>query len=221
MKGKVMAKYDTVVFDLDGTTLDTLQDLADSVNFALKSCGFPERTYAHVRRAVGNGVRNLMSQCVPDGLSNPRFEECFEQFRKHYEKNLQNKTAPYPGIMALLQELHVKGYKMAIVSNKLDSAVKKLNKQYFGQMIPVAIGETEHLQRKPAPDSVFQALKELGSLPEKAVYVGDSEVDVLTAKNAGVPCIAVTWGFRDREELEDADFIIDEPARLLGILEMG
>jgi phosphoglycolate phosphatase len=216
-----MDRFDTVIFDLDGTTLDTLQDLADSVNHALKTCGLPERSYTDVRRFVGNGVRNLMSLCVPDGLLNPQFEQCFDLFRAHYEKNLQNKTAPYPGIPELLAELGAKQYKMAIVSNKLDSAVKELTKLYFGNLISIAIGETEYLQRKPAPDSVFKALEHLGSAVESAVYVGDSEVDVQTARNAGMPCIGVTWGFRDREVLESAgaDFIINVPGELMRILE--
>lgn len=216
-----MAKYDTVIFDLDGTTLDTLEDLADSVNFALNLYGYEQRPLAHVRKSVGNGVANLVSLCIPQGHQNPQFNDCLGDFRAHYEKNLQNKTAPYAGIPELIAELHKKNYKLAIVSNKLDGAVKELNKQYFGDVIAVAIGETEHLQRKPAPDSVFAALKELGADVSKAVYVGDSEVDVKTAKNAGLPCIAVTWGFRDREllESEGADYIIDRPEELLEILE--
>ncbi len=216
-----MAKFDTVIFDLDGTTLNTLEDLADSVNYALGQFGFPQRTYAEIRSFVGNGVANLMARSIPGGNDNPQFDGCFQAFRKHYEHNLQNKTAPYPGIPELLTTLKAKNYKMAMVSNKLDAAVKELNQQYFGQFIPVAIGETEHLRRKPAPDNVFKALEELGSDVSKAVYVGDSEVDVQTARNAGMPCIAVTWGFRDRDvlEAEGAEFIVNSTSELLGLLE--
>ncbi len=216
-----MAKYDTIIFDLDGTTLDTLADLADSVNHALSQCGYPQRTYAEIRSFVGNGVANLMARAIPGGYDDPQFDSCFAAFRAHYELNMNNKTGPYAGIPELLEELKTRGYKMAIVSNKIDSAVKQLNEQFYNRYIQVAIGETENLQRKPAPDSVFKALEELGSVASNAVYVGDSEVDVQTARNAGMPCIAVTWGFRDKDvlEAEGAEYIIDSPGELMGILE--
>jgi len=212
-----MRKYDTVIFDLDGTLLNTLDDLADSVNEALRIHGFPLRTTQEVRQFVGNGVGRLMECSVPEGRENPKFERCLADFRTHYSGNLQNKTRPYPGIMELLQQLDDQGYRMAVVSNKFDTAVKGLCKTYFGRYIKVAIGESAGVDKKPAPDSVFRALKELGSDAKKAVYVGDSDVDVLTARNAGLPCVGVTWGFRDREllEQEGADRVIDDPGEFL------
>ncbi len=216
-----MKKYDTVVFDLDGTLLNTLDDLADSVNYAMHKYGFPCRELDEVRNFVGNGVGRLMELSIPDGLNNPQYEKCLADFRSHYSGNMQNRTAAYEGINELLAELKEKGYKLAIVSNKFDKAVKGLNKVYFEDYIKVAIGESEDIRRKPAPDTVFQALEELGSTTSSVIYVGDSEVDVKTAKNSGIVCVGVTWGFRGREVLkrEGADFIIDKPRELLRILE--
>lgn len=216
-----MKKYDTVIFDLDGTLLNTLDDLADSVNYAMNLHGFPYREVEEVRSFVGNGVSRLMELCIPEGLENSRYDKCLADFRKHYSENMQNKTGAYEEIMELLEELSKKGYKLAIVSNKFDDAVKGLNQVYFGEYVKVAIGESELVKRKPAPDSVFKALEELGSTADKAVYVGDSEVDVQTARNAGILSVGVTWGFRDREVLEQegADFIIDKPGELLKIVE--
>lgn len=215
-----MNKYDTVIFDLDGTLLDTLDDLADSVNYALSICGFPRRENAEIRSFVGNGVARLVELCIPDGLNNTLYDKCLTDFRNHYSMNMQNKTSAYKEIPELLEELSKKGYKLAIVSNKFDKAVKELNQVYFAKYIKVAVGESEEIRRKPAPDTVFKALEELGSSADKAVYVGDSEVDVQTARNSGVICVGVTWGFRDREVLEQegADYIIDSPSELLKII---
>jgi len=214
------AKYDTVVFDLDGTLLDTLDDLTDSVNYALEKYGFPKRPREDIRRFVGNGVGRLVAQCLPDGADTPEFEACLADMKAHYQENMRNKTGPYPGIPELLEALKRKGVRMAIVSNKPDPAVKGLCPQYFGAYTNVAIGETESVRRKPAPDSVHKALEELGSDAARAVYVGDSEVDVKTARNAGLYCVGVTWGFRDRSVLEEegADRIIDKPEELLDII---
>ena len=213
--------YDTIVFDLDGTLIDTLEDLKDSVNYAMNVYGFPERSLEEIRTFVGNGVGKLIERAIPDGIENPLYKECLKVFQDHYSKNMQNKTAPYNGIKELLAELKDRGFKMAVVSNKFDSAVKKLVKEFFGDYIKVAIGESENVSRKPAPDTVIKALAELGSAPDKAVYVGDSEVDVMTAKNSKLTCIGVTWGFRTREvlEKEGAQYIIDEPHQLLSILD--
>lgn len=215
-----MKKYDTVIFDLDGTLLNTLEDLTDSVNYALRLHGFPQRTISEVRSFVGNGVARLMELSIPDGCNNPQFEKCLEDFRNHYSKNMQNKTDAYDGIMDLLKQLSEENYKIAIVSNKFDKAVKGLNREYFGKYIKVAIGESENVSKKPAPDTVFKALEELDSTIDKAVYVGDSEVDVKTARNSGTVCIGVTWGFRGRKLLEEkgADYIIDKPCELLNII---
>ena len=215
-----MKKYDTVIFDLDGTLLNTLEDLTNSVNFALARYGFTCRTMAEVRGFLGNAAARLMELSIPDGINNPQYEKCLTDFRNYYSENMQNKTVVYKGIMELLEQLSKEDYKIAIVSNKSDKAVKELNQVYFGKYIKVAIGESENVSIKPAPDTVFKALEELGSTVDKALYVGDSEVDVKTAKNSGMICVGVTWGFRDREVLEQngADYIIDRPQELLKII---
>lgn len=198
-----MRKYDTVIFDLDGTLLDTLADLTDAVNYALREFKMPERTIDEVRRFVGNGVRRLMELAVPDGFSNPLFEDVFAKFKEYYGVHCNDKTKAYDGVLALLKELKDEGYALAIVSNKLDSAVKELSEIYFEGVVKVAIGEKTGVAKKPAPDTVYEALRELGMPKESAVYVGDSEVDVMTAKNAGLPCISVLWGFRDEAFLRE------------------
>ncbi len=190
--------YRAVVFDLDGTLLDTLTDLANSVNAVLGNHGMPQYTEEQIRSFVGNGIRMLLKRTVPDGEENPEFSSVFEEFKIYYGVHCMDETEPYPGIIALLEQLKKQGYRTAIVSNKADFAVKKLSRVYFGELIDVAIGEREGCRRKPAPDSVLQALEELGIPKEDAVYVGDSDVDLETAKNAGTDCIAVTWGFRSR-----------------------
>lgn len=195
-------KKNTVIFDLDGTLLDTLQDLADATNYALRKQGMPERTIEEVRQFVGNGVRLLMIRAIPGGEENPLFEETFALFKSYYGEHCNDHTRSYEGIMELLATLREKGYAVAIVSNKIDFAVKELSKLYFQGIVPVAIGEKEGIRRKPAPDTVFEALKELGRTKEEAVYVGDSDVDIETAQNAGMPCISVLWGFRDKAFLE-------------------
>lgn len=198
-----MKQYSTYIFDLDGTLLDTIQDLATSVNYALRQCYMPERTLDEVRRFVGNGVRLLMIRAVPDGEDNPRFQEAFDIFRSHYLEHSLDTTAPYPGIMEMLQRLKANGKRMAVVSNKFDTATKELIRHFFGNLIEVAIGENEAagVRKKPAPDTVNEALRQLGVGKEDAVYVGDSDVDIQTARNSGLPCISVLWGFRDREFL--------------------
>jgi phosphoglycolate phosphatase len=216
-----MQTFDTVIFDLDGTLLNTLDDLADSVNYALTLHGFPCRTLLEIRSFIGNGVARLMELSIPDGRTNPAFEQTLTDFRWHYAKNMWNKTAAYAGIMELLAHLASENYRTAIVSNKFDAAVKELSRRYFGDYIQVAIGESAHVAKKPAPDTVLKALAELGATPENTLYVGDSEVDVATAKNAGLICVGVTWGFRNRVLLEQhgADYIIDRPEELLAILD--
>lgn len=193
-------RINTVIFDLDGTLLDTLEDLEAAVNHALASCGMPGRTLDEIRQFVGNGVRKLMVRAVPRGEENPEFERAFSVFKEYYGEHCNDATRAYEGIPELLQELKNAGYALAIVSNKIDAAVQDLNSRYFPQ-VEVAVGDRENLKRKPEPDSVFLALEQLGRTREEAVYVGDSEVDLQTAKNAGLPCISVLWGFRDREFL--------------------
>lgn len=215
-----MKKYNTIIFDLDGTLLNTLEDLMDSVNFALTINNFPKRSLDEIRKFVGNGVARLIELSIPNGTNNPEYEKCLNDFKTHYSKNMQNKTGPYDGIIELLRQLSDDGYKMAIVSNKFDAAVKELNKVLFDKYIKVAIGEGKDTTKKPAPDMVFKALSELDSKVDETIYVGDSEVDVQTAKNSGVICVGVTWGFRDREVLEEkgAEYIINRPMELLNII---
>lgn len=210
----------TIVFDLDGTLLDTLEDLTDSVNYALKTCGYPIRSLEEIKSFVGNGVEVLMSLAVPKDTQRDNCLGCLEIYRAHYSQNMQNKTRPYPGILNMLQTLSEKGYKLAIVSNKYDSAVKALCKDYYSKYIKIAIGESKGIPKKPAPESVFRAIEELSSSVGESIYVGDSEVDVRTAHNAGLKCIGVTWGFRDRLVLEASgcDFIIDKPEEITSFL---
>ena len=216
-----MKNYDTVIFDLDGTLLNTLEDLADAVNFVMRANQYPERTVEEVRCFVGNGIRRLMEQAVPKHVIGEEFERVFEEFKNYYTEHCQIKTCAYEGIMSLLSCLYEKRYAMAIVSNKNHAAVCELNDIYFKEYINVAIGQKDGIRKKPAPDTVIQALKELGKDKEKAIYVGDSEVDFATAKNSGMDCALVTWGFRTVEEL--AEFsptaFIDNPEELLGVLE--
>lgn len=213
-------KYNTIIFDLDGTLLNTLDDLRDSLNAILLHKGYKPRSLEEVKRFVGNGVRQLVRLSVPEDCSEDEVDLILKEFKIHYKNNMQNKTRPYNGIMELLLDLNRYNYKIAIVSNKFDTAVKELAQTYFGNLITVAIGETEEIRRKPAPDSILAAVHELGSDLKYAVMVGDSETDVRTAKNAGITCIAVTWGFRCREVLraEGADYIIDTPRELLTII---
>jgi len=210
-------RYDAVIFDLDGTLLDTLGDLAASVNHALASFSYAPRTLDEVRSFVGNGVRTLNARSLPGGFDNPDYEAVFAAFQAHYASHCRDTTCPYPHIMELVQALKAKGVKLAIVSNKSDPEVKKLNDEFFEGQFLSAIGERPDVQRKPAPDSLLQTMKDLGCEPARSVYVGDSEVDVMTARNAGVDCIAVTWGFRSPEQLQEAgaSVLIDSPMELL------
>lgn len=196
-------KISTVVFDLDGTLLNTLDDLADSTNFALRQFGFPERTLEEVRNFVGNGVRKLIERALPEGAANPCFEAVFSCFKSYYVDHCMVKTDLYPGIQEMLQELKAAGYHLAIVSNKLQRGVDELYAHYFSDTVEIAVGECPEVRRKPEPDMVFLALQKLGVQTDEAVYVGDSDVDVATARNAGLPCISVLWGFRDQDFLEE------------------
>lgn len=213
-------RFNTTIFDLDGTLLNTLDDLADSVNCVMEAHRFPVHTRDEVRRFVGNGVPLLIERAVPAGTDRETYAQCLAEFKAHYEQNMCNKTGPYTGIPELLAALRDRGVRMAIVSNKFDAAVKGLCRRYYGEFIHVAIGERSDVRKKPAPDSVFTALRELGATAEEALYIGDSDVDIQTARNAGLTSVGVTWGFRDREllEREGAHYIIDAPAQLLNII---
>ena len=193
-----------VIWDLDGTLLNTLDDLAASVNAALAMNGMPLRSTEEVRAFVGNGIRNLMIRAVPGGEANPAFDKALEDFIRHYGAHSRDRTRPYDGILEMLDRLSAAGVKHAIVSNKIDFAVKALSRAYFGERMCAAIGDDPSRARKPAPDSVLAAMREMGVTAQETVYVGDSDVDVLTARNAGVPCVAVLWGFRDEACLRAA-----------------
>ena len=216
-----MNSFSTYIFDLDGTLLDTIGDLAASVNFALRTHGMPEHSLDDVRRFVGNGVRKLMERAVPDGADNPRFDETFATFRQYYMAHSLDTTRPYEGIPETLAALKARGCHLAVVSNKMMAATQELCHHFFPDTIEVAIGEDEAagIRRKPAPDTVFAALKALGVGKEDAAYVGDSDVDILTACNAGIPCISVLWGFRDRDFLinHGAQSLITHPSELLRV----
>ena len=214
-----MITYNTYIFDLDGTLLDTLTDLAASANYALRTHGMPEHTIDDVRRFVGNGVRKLMERAIPDGADNPLFDEAFATFRQHYMEHSLDTTRPYDGIPEALAALKAKGCHLAVVSKKMMAATQELCRHFFPDTIEVAIGENEAegIRKKPAPDTVFAALRQLGVGQEGAVYVGDSDVDIETARNSGLPCISVLWGFRDRDFLLQygATTLISAPKELL------
>lgn len=220
-----MMRYNTIIWDMDGTLLDTLNDLAAAVNHTLRTYGLPLREKEDVRRLLGNGVRNLMRGAVPEGEKNPRFEDIFADFKAYYVDHCRDTTGPYEGIEETLQRLREKGVRMAVVSNKLQAGVDELWEAHFRDTIDVAIGEREGVARKPAPDMVQLALRELGAEGEgvRAVYIGDSEVDIATARNSGLECISVTWGFRDREWLEEqgAMTMADRPSDIFDIVSGG
>ena len=210
--------YETVIFDLDGTLLDTLDDLTAATNAALAKFSLPQRTREEVRSFVGNGIAKLIERAVGEegkGLQ----AEALAEFKSYYAAHCADKTAPYDGILSLLRSLREKGVKTAVLSNKADFAVKSLAKTYFDGLLLAAVGENESagIRKKPAPDALFSVMNELSATAEKTVYVGDSDVDIQTAKNAGVACICVTWGFRDKDFLkrEGGKIFVDTPAEIL------
>lgn len=210
----------TIIWDLDGTLMDTLQDLFLAVNHALRTHEMPERTLEEVRQSVGNGVRRLMVLSVPNGEDNPLFEDVFATFKAYYVKHCQDNTGLYTGISETLHRLKAEGFRMAIVSNKLQAGVDELYDVYFKDTIEVAIGERPEVNRKPQPDMVLFALRQMGVDKENAVYIGDSEVDIATARNAGLPCISVLWGFRSKEALinSGADTFAGKPEDICSLL---
>ncbi len=211
---------EAVIFDLDGTLLDTLEDLKDAVNAALSHFALPERSLEEVQAFVGNGIRSLMLQAVPEGEKHLQFEEIFSYFKAYYREHCCVKTKPYEGIIELMKELRGRDIKIAIVSNKFDAGVKLLNDTFFKKYTEVAMGENPQVPRKPDPASVNMVLDILGVEPEHALYVGDSDVDIVTAHNADMRCISVTWGFRDETFLleHEAGILIDRPLELLEYL---
>lgn len=212
--------YRAVIFDLDGTLLNTLEDLRDGVNYALLANGFPERSLEEIRKFVGNGIGKLIERAVPVGTDKETCAALLQQFRTYYTEHCRIKTRPYDGVIELLRYLKEHGFLMAIVSNKNDAAVKELAKYYFIDYVETAIGEREGIQKKPAPDSVFEAMRLLGVKKEETVYIGDSEVDRETAANAGLDCISVTWGFRDEQVLRNLNpkYLVHKPEEVIQIV---
>lgn len=208
------------VFDLDGTILDTIEDLAGSVNAALTAAGFPARTVEEVRRFVGNGIRRTLALSAPEGTPDAVIDKLYEDFTAHYALHNADRTRPYPGISELLCSLRQAGIKTAVVSNKVDFAVKELAERFFPGLFDAAVGERENIPRKPAPDGVLSVLEALGIPPENAVYIGDSEVDIQTARNAGLEEILVAWGFKGRAFLEahGAKRVVDTPGEIARLL---
>ena len=215
-----MKKYKLAIFDLDGTLLETLEDLHDSTNHALVSQGLPPRTLDEVRRFVGNGIHKLIERAVPEGSSSETVEQVFEEFKKWYAVHCNDKTRAYDGIKEMLLALRKAGVRTAVVSNKADFGVQTLCKTYFSGLLDVAVGQREGIRLKPAPDSVNEVLRLLEIRREDAVYIGDSDVDIDTARNAGMDCISVTWGFRRREFLLEHGAVIlaDKPENLEEII---
>ena len=205
-----------LLFDLDGTLLDTLEDLLDATNFALRAHGFPERSLEQLRKVVGNGAANQIRKSLPEGTPEDTVQQVLATYKPYYTDHCQIKTRPYEGIREVLALLKEK-YPIAIVSNKPDSAVKALCRDWFPGIY--ALGESAACPRKPAPDMVYQAMAAIGA--ESCIYIGDSEVDILTARNASVPCLSVTWGFRDKEMLKEAGGIVfcDIPANIVKTIE--
>lgn len=210
-------RYKAVLFDMDGTVLDTLEDLKDAVNATLDTFGMPRRSLEEVRCFVGNGALRLFEQAVPAGSSEETVQQTLAWFREYYDKHCLISTAPYEGILELLAELKGRGMKLAVVSNKPDSAVQELSSLFFSDYMEYSIGQQDSVARKPAPDMLYLAARKMGLELSDCVYVGDSEVDVATAKNAGIDCVAVSWGFRTVEELTaaGAKCIVHNTAELL------
>ena len=212
--------YKLAIFDLDGTLLDTLGDLCASVNFALRKFGFPERTIDEVRSFIGNGVVKLMERSTPDDIDSNTQQKCLDTFRKYYLQHMADTTAPYANVTTLLSDLRKKGVKIAVVSNKLHPAVEDLCESYFPGLIDKAVGVSVEEERKPSPINVIKTMELYEADADNCIYIGDSEVDVQTAHNAGIKCIGITWGFRDRECLEanGCDFIADTADEVFSLI---
>ena len=212
--------YKAVIFDLDGTLLDTLGDLTDSVNEMLREYSCPERSIEEIRLFVGNGMKNLVERSVPENFDKTKLNSAYEFFRQTYKKNMRNKTCPYDGILQCLEELQKLGIKIAVTSNKNDDAVKGLCKEYFGSLVTLAVGAREGVPSKPDPTMVNNVIEELNVEKTDCIFVGDSDTDIITAQNAGLKSIGVLWGFRDREVLEKsgADFVISQSEDILKIV---
>ena len=204
-------KYKAVLFDMDGTVLDTLGDLAAAVNHTLREFSMPERSIAEVAAALSNGAAYLIAHTVPDGTPKELTDKVLAAYAPYYDAHCDILTGPYDGIVPLMEKLRDKGVKLAVISNKQDTAVKPLAEKYFPGLLEIAVGESAEVRRKPNPDAVLAALRHIGVEREDAIYVGDTEVDLQTARNAGMECASVDWGFRTREQLVEigAEHIFD------------
>lgn len=214
-------KYQAVLFDMDGTVIDSLEDIVDALNVSLQRFGMQELSLSQIRTHVGNGARRLMECVVPPGTPDPLLERMLAFYKPYYAAHSRVKTKPYGGILAMMESLKAKGIRLAIISNKPDKAVRELAAEFFPGLLELAMGEREGVRRKPWPDMIDAAAEHMDVDKYKCLYVGDSEVDIDTAKNAGIDCVSVSWGFRSREELarSGACVIIDRAEDLLRYIE--
>lgn len=210
----------TVIFDLDGTLLDTIEDITNSVNYVMLECGYYCKTTPEVQASVGNGVKKLMRRMLPEGCDKKTVDRCVELFKAHYAKGMNKETKPYYGVIDVLKDLKTREFKIAVISNKFDSAVKELCDKYFGDLIDIAMGQRDTISEKPAPDMVFEVINALGVKEENCVYIGDSEVDIQTANNAGIPCLSVVWGYKDIDFLykNGAQTLVYTPSDILELI---
>ena len=208
-----------IIFDLDGTLLNTLEDLYIGFNYAIGEFGYPKRRIEEIRNFVGNGIKKAIERALPYRVEESKLEQIVSVFKKYYSEHMNEHTRPYDEVVEMLFELKKKGYKIAVVSNKYDDAVRELCKKQFGDLIDIAVGEGYGVKKKPAPDGVLKIINELKA--EEAIYIGDSEVDIQTAKNSGLPCISVLWGYKDREFLEKngAKIFAEKPKDIIKIIE--
>lgn len=209
-------RYKAVLFDMDGTVLDTLDDLADSVNRSLREFGLPEVSRFQVGQSLGNGAKYLIRHCLPEGSDEALCEQVLAFYKPWYDAHCRIKTKPYDGILPLMEALQAEEIRQAIISNKPDSAVQELAEAFFPGLMDVVIGESPAVERKPSPDTVLAAASQMGLMASDCVYIGDTEVDLETARNAGMDCIPVSWGFRTEEQLRaaGAEEIIRSPEDL-------
>ena len=213
-------KYKAVIFDMDGTILNTLEDLKNATNYSLRQFGMPERSLEEVRMFVGNGIRKLVERAVPAGTSEEKIAQVFDVFLEYYEIHSADNTSPYPGILELVEKLKKSGIKTAVSTNKADVPAQELGREYFNGIFDLIVGQQDGLKVKPAPDSVNKILSILDIQKKDAIYIGDSDVDVQTAKNSGLEFIGVSWGFRGREFLEKngAKNIVDNANEILDLV---
>lgn len=196
-------KYETVIFDLDGTLLDTIKDIEIGVNFALSKLGYAERTHEEIKTFIGHGSEVLVRKAMPRGSSDKEIQNCLKVFKDYYIKNMFENTEPYPGIVELLEDLKKAGIQIGVVSNKPDVATKKACENFFEGLILDAIGDNEYRNGKPAPDNLLEIMLDLGATIEDTCYIGDSDVDIRTAENTGIPCYSTMWGYGNKEEIEN------------------